>query len=97
MSDEHNKNGETREMPLDELMLSEFGAGALPPSEKEEAEFAVGPKQLILGDYVLLRRIGAGANGRVFKARHRQMERLVALKMMAPATMRNPLCSDRPA
>ncbi|MGE0606830.1 MAG: protein kinase [Pirellulales bacterium] len=41
---------------------------------------------LVLGDYVLLSRIGAGGMGQVFKAQHRHMERLVAIKLL-PAAM----------
>jgi len=37
---------------------------------------------LVLGDYVILDRIGAGGMGQVFKAEHRRMERIVALKML---------------
>ncbi|MFO0890770.1 MAG: serine/threonine-protein kinase [Isosphaeraceae bacterium] len=39
---------------------------------------------LVLGRYVLLERIGVGAMGRVFKARHRLMDRAVALKVVLP-------------
>ena len=41
---------------------------------------------LVLGDYVLLSKIGAGGMGQVFKAQHRVMERLVAIKLL-PAAM----------
>ena len=41
-------------------------------------------KSLVFGRYVLLDRLGIGAMGRVFKARHRLMERLVALKVVLP-------------
>ncbi len=46
---------------------------------------------LVLGRYVLLDRIGVGAMGRVFKARHRLMDRIVALKLVLPGcvTSRN--------
>lgn len=37
---------------------------------------------LILGSYVLLDRIGAGGMGEVFQSRHRQMGRIVALKVL---------------
>jgi serine/threonine-protein kinase len=40
--------------------------------------------ELVLGDYVLLDRIGAGGMGQVFKAQHRRMDRTVALKLIAP-------------
>jgi serine/threonine protein kinase len=40
---------------------------------------------LVLGDYVLLSRIGAGGMGQVFMARHRRMKRLVAVKLLPAA------------
>ncbi|MCA9177532.1 MAG: Hsp70 family protein [Planctomycetales bacterium] len=89
----HDDSGETREVPIEELMLtapSASGELPLPVEPEEDDDFSLGPRQPVIGEYVLLRRIGAGGNGRVFKARHRQMERLVALKMLSPATMRDP-------
>ncbi len=44
-------------------------------------------RELVLGDYVVLEQIGAGGMGRVFKAVHRRMERVVALKVLALDTM----------
>gem|GEM_PF-2337602 len=41
-------------------------------------------KSLVFGRYVLLDRLGIGAMGRVFKARHRLLDRLVALKVVLP-------------
>ena len=43
-------------------------------------------KSLVLGNYVLLEKIGAGGMGQVFKARHRVMNRIVAVKVL-PAGM----------
>ena len=43
-------------------------------------------KSLILGNYTILDKIGAGGMGQVFKARHRRMDRLVAVKLL-PAAM----------
>lgn len=40
---------------------------------------------LVLGDYVLLAKIGAGGMGQVFKARHQHMDRLAAIKLLPPA------------
>jgi formylglycine-generating enzyme required for sulfatase activity len=40
---------------------------------------------LILGNYVLLARIGAGGMGQVFKAEHRHMKRPVAIKILPAA------------
>ncbi len=45
------------------------------------------PRQPVLGDYVLLGRLGSGGMGQVFKARHVRMERLVALKVLPPAAI----------
>jgi eukaryotic-like serine/threonine-protein kinase len=41
-----------------------------------------------LGQYRILDRIGAGGMGQVFKARHQTMNRLVALKVLAPQSMK---------
>lgn len=46
-------------------------------------------KSLFYGDYLVLDRIGAGGMGQVFKARHRRMDRIVALKVMSPAAIKN--------
>ena len=46
-------------------------------------QFAQGrDKALILGNYTILDKIGAGGMGQVFKAEHRRMHRLVAIKML---------------
>lgn len=47
-------------------------------------------KSLVLGNYVLMEKIGAGGMGQVFKARHRRLDRLVAVKLLPPALMRDP-------
>ncbi|MBL8825997.1 MAG: protein kinase, partial [Planctomycetaceae bacterium] len=44
---------------------------------------------LSFGEYIVLDRIGAGGMGQVFKARHRRMDRLVAIKVMASAAMKD--------
>jgi len=48
------------------------------------------PKGLLFGEYVVLDRIGAGGMGQVFKARHRSMNRVVALKILAKAAVGSP-------
>src|SRR5271167_1105456 len=39
-------------------------------------------KSLLLGAYTIIDKIGAGGMGQVFKALHRRMERVVAIKML---------------
>src|SRR4029079_11671111 len=39
-------------------------------------------KSLVLGNYLLLEKIGAGGMGQVFKARHRRMGRIAAIKIL---------------
>jgi serine/threonine protein kinase len=48
------------------------------------------PKGLVLGNYILLDKIGAGGMGMVFKAQHRRMKRLVAVKVLPHAAVKDP-------
>src|SRR5271170_6587985 len=41
-----------------------------------------GAENLVVGPYILLEPIGAGGMGEVFKARHRVIDRVVALKVI---------------
>jgi serine/threonine protein kinase len=41
--------------------------------------------QLHIGKYQVLERLGAGGMGTVFKARHRSMKRIVAIKVLSPS------------
>ena len=47
------------------------------------------PYGLIVGRYVILDRIGSGSMGRVYKAHHQMMDRVVALKIIAPEIASN--------
>ncbi|HSQ58655.1 MAG TPA: serine/threonine-protein kinase, partial [Gemmata sp.] len=40
--------------------------------------------ELVVGNYEVLAKLGAGGMGSVYKARHRRMRRIVALKILAP-------------
>jgi serine/threonine protein kinase len=53
------------------------------------------PKSLILGNYTILDKIGAGGMGQVFKAEHRRMDRIVAIKMLPTSTMKDPVVVAR--
>jgi len=50
---------------------------------------------LRIGNYDLLDRLGAGGMGTVFKARHRRMKRIVALKVLSAEISRDPLFVKR--
>ncbi|MCE9603304.1 MAG: DUF1080 domain-containing protein [Planctomycetia bacterium] len=45
--------------------------------------------RLIMGEYSLLAEIGAGGMGNVYKAQHRRMKRVVALKVMSGTAMKD--------
>jgi serine/threonine protein kinase len=47
------------------------------------------PERLVLGQYRLLEPLGRGATGRVFKAVHTTMERVVAVKVILRETLRD--------
>jgi serine/threonine protein kinase/Leucine-rich repeat (LRR) protein len=46
-------------------------------------------QELVLGSYVLLERLGEGGMGQVFKARHRNLNRIVALKLIRQERLDN--------
>lgn len=48
------------------------------------------PREIILGPYVILERIGEGGIGQVFKARHAHMDRIVAIKVLHPKLVTDP-------
>jgi serine/threonine protein kinase len=50
---------------------------------------------LVLGPYILLERLGEGGMGQVFKARHRMLSRLVALKVLRKEMAEHPLAVQR--
>ena len=52
-------------------------------------------RQLILGNYAILDKIGAGGMGQVFKAEHRRMKRVVAIKMLPKAVMQDAAAAAR--
>jgi serine/threonine protein kinase len=51
--------------------------------------------RLVLGNYVLLDQLGAGAMGQVYRARHRRMDRVVALKVLSRKLLESPAAVAR--
>lgn len=47
-------------------------------------------KGLVFGEYAVLDRLGAGGMGQVYKAQHRSMDRIVALKVLSKEAMKSP-------
>ena len=69
---------------IDELLA----AGRLTTFQVQELTAGRG-RLLHLGDYTLDERLGTGAMGQVFRARHRKMNRTVAVKILQPALARS--------
>jgi formylglycine-generating enzyme required for sulfatase activity/serine/threonine protein kinase len=52
-------------------------------------------KSLVLGPYVVLDMLGKGGMGYVYKAEHRRMRRVVALKVISKAALKSPAAVQR--
>ncbi|MBA4020508.1 MAG: hypothetical protein C0483_25385 [Pirellula sp.] len=63
-------------------------AGKLTAFQAQELLAGRGAR-LIMGDYVIVAEIGAGGMGQVYKAQHQRMKRVVALKVMSSAAMKD--------
>ncbi len=84
-----------RELPIDDRPQTGVALGALLVqrgllTEFQRRQILEGhAAALLMGDYVLLDKIGSGGMGQVFKARHRRMNRVVAIKRLPPAMLKN--------
>ncbi len=73
---------------VEELVAQLVKNSHLTPFQAQQVK-AGKAKALILGEYTILDKIGAGGMGQVFKALHRRMERIVAIKMLPPSMTKN--------
>jgi serine/threonine protein kinase len=65
-------------------------AAASTPSAGGTEKPPVSQKIKSLGDYLIVGKIGAGGMGRVYKAEHQRMRRIVALKVLSSQAMKSP-------
>ncbi|HEY5313090.1 MAG TPA: protein kinase [Pirellulales bacterium] len=68
--------------------------GKLTPLQASAA-FSGRTRQLVLGQYLVLDKIGAGGMGQVFKAAHKLMRRTVAIKVLPRAALSSPEAVER--
>ena len=52
-------------------------------------------KSLVFDEYIILDKLGQGGMGVVLKARHRRMDRIVAVKILPRAAMKSPQAVER--
>ncbi len=88
------------------VVIAELSVGQSPPDVEALARQLVKQKKLtayqaqtvyqgkgrslLLGNYVILDKLGQGGMGMVLKAEHKRMKRLVALKVLSPAVTKTP-------
>jgi len=75
--------------PLRKLVARAVALGNSTAVANEHAGYELDAMPAVLGNYTLLKLIGAGGMGHVYKAEHRRMKRMVALKVLAPQLLRS--------
>jgi hypothetical protein len=81
------------DLTLNEVVKELLEGAGTPPSQGPSADI---PAPLVDHPrYEVLRPLGAGGMGQVFLARHRLMDRMVALKVLRPSLLANPASIER--
>ena len=80
---------EQRPTAADQLARIMFQKGLLTKFQAQ-AVFQGKTRGLVVGNYVVLDKLGAGGMGQVYKAQHRKMKRIVALKMLPSQATQSP-------
>ncbi|MGA2033283.1 MAG: protein kinase [Thermoguttaceae bacterium] len=80
---------EKRPADAETLAREMFRQGRLTKFQAQ-AIFQGKTRGLVVGNYVVQDTIGKGGMGAVYKARHRKMDRLVAIKMLPSSAMKSP-------
>ena len=70
-----------RNWPLEEDFEFDFGSDS-PSESPSESSVPRERRAPVLGEYIILDRLGAGGMGQVYRARHRTMDREVAVKVL---------------
>src|SRR5688572_23603932 len=82
--------GEAKEKPQDAEQLARWLVKQKKLTAFQAQQLYAGKgKSLVLGNYVILDKLGQGGMGMVLKAEHRRMKRLVALKVLSPAVTKS--------
>ncbi len=63
--------------------------GITAPNAHDDDGFESAPDGTVFGEYFLLDLLGKGGTGQVFKARHRTLDRMVALKILSHESMQS--------
>lgn len=83
------QHGAKKPATAEELARELVAAGKL-TKYQATAAFQGHERALLLGDYIIVDKIGAGGMGQVLKAQHRRMKRVVALKVLPSSATKTP-------